>query len=61
VTQNDPIPGEVDETLVGAGIGAELSLLNNLSARLEWGVALQDAGRTDSGDRRLHFMLTVVC
>jgi hemolysin activation/secretion protein len=60
VMHNDPIPGEVNETLVGAGLGAELSLLNNFSARLDWAMALQDAGRTDAGDHRLHFVLTLL-
>jgi hypothetical protein len=60
ITQNDPIPGENDHTLVGAGIGAELSVLNNLTARLDWGFALQDAVRTEAGDSRLHFLLTLL-
>lgn len=60
VMHNDPIPGEVNETLVGAGLGVEASLLNNVSARLDWAVALEDAGRTDAGDHRLHFVLTLL-
>lgn len=66
VTYSDRLSFEKDETLVGAGIGAELQLTRRLSARLDWGFALRaldDAGggnRVDSGDQELHFVLTLV-
>lgn len=47
-------------TLVGAGVGAELSVLRNLSFRLDWGVALKSARDVNSGDNRLHFVGTIL-
>lgn len=56
--------GEEGHTLVGAGVGLELVLGRRLSARLDWGVALDDvddpAVQVDSGDSELHFLLTVM-
>ncbi len=60
VIQNDPIPGESSESLLGAGLGTELSILNNFSARLDWGVALLDAGSTEAGDHQVHVLLTLL-
>lgn len=37
---------EFDETLVGAGLGAELVIKRNFSVRADWGIALKD---TESG------------
>lgn len=57
---------ETDHTLVGAGIGTEISYKRNISLRMDWGFALhglEDAsGNTlvDSGDNRLHVVLTLV-
>lgn len=57
---------ETDHTLVGAGIGTEISYKRNLSLRLDWGFALhglEDSSGNklvDSGDNRLHAVLTVV-
>jgi len=60
--------GEVPSTLFSTGIGAELTFKRNVSLRLDWGVALKDAGQekinstereVSAGDSRLHFMMTV--
>jgi hypothetical protein len=60
VTQSERRPFEVNETLMGAGIGAELVLLRNLNLRLDWGFALREARDVDSGDNRLHFVGTLL-
>jgi hemolysin activation/secretion protein len=41
---------ESDETLVGAGIGAELQISRNFNFRVDWGVALKEIdGRSEDG------------
>ncbi len=60
-THNNKKPSfERNETLVGAGVGIAGRLKNNLSARVDVGWALQDAGpmtnRTEAGDLRVHFV-----
>lgn len=56
----DELAFETDENLLGTGLGLELALKNNINFRAEWGFALEDAGRTDAGDSRFHFVLTLV-
>ena len=53
---------ESDETLVGAGVGLELQILTNFSARADWGFALQDVGNgvAEAGDQRLHLVFTIL-
>lgn len=55
---------EHDETLVGAGVGAELAIKRNFSLRLDLGFALSDATNdvdtVDSGDSRLHAQITIL-
>lgn len=65
VTQNDAPFFELDETLVGVGVGAELRLKRNLTVRLDYGMALTDIGEganrsTEVGDTRLHFSATIL-
>lgn len=52
---------EQDQELLGVGIGAEVTLRRNLSARADLGVALSDAAgggdSVDAGDARLHFAI----
>jgi len=59
----DRLSFEEDATLVGAGIGAELSVLRNVNLRLDWGFALRDeeAGgdSVEAGDSRLHVLLSI--
>jgi hemolysin activation/secretion protein len=58
------VPGEDSYTLVGAGVGVELQIKRYLTARLEWGFALADVDQpgaeTDTGDNRVHFLITGV-
>lgn len=55
---------EHDETLVGAGFGAELAIKRNFSLRLDLGFALSDASNdvdtVDTGDSRLHAQITIL-
>ncbi len=56
--------GENSQGLVGAGIGVEYQFKRFVTARLEWGVALNDiddpANRVEAGDSRVHVLLTVL-
>ena len=51
-----------DETLVGTGIGFDLSYKRNLRLRVDWGWALKSLKNDefDAGDERLHFAVTVL-
>lgn len=66
VTYSDRLSFEKDSTLVGAGIGAELSITRHLNIRVDWGFALADledsAGNSvvDSGHNELHFVFTAI-
>lgn len=57
---------EVDQTLVGAGVGAELAVTRHFNLRLDWGFALnrlQDstgATTVSAGHNELEFVLSVV-
>jgi len=59
----DRLSFEDDSTLIGAGIGAELSVLRNVNVRLDWGFALRDeeAGgdSVEAGDSRLHALVSI--
>ncbi len=63
-TNSNPITGENDHTLIGAGVGTELTIKRNLSLRMDLGFALQDvkdeAQTVNAGDARLHFSVTVL-
>jgi hemolysin activation/secretion protein len=57
---SDRQPGESDDTLVGTGVGAELVLWQNLSVRVDWGIALEDVpGEVSSGSNRVNFVVTI--
>lgn len=60
VDVTDELAFESDDTLMSTGIGIELALKNNINFRADWGMALQDAGGTESGDNRFHFVLTLL-
>jgi len=66
VTYSDRQPFESDETLVGAGIGAEIRFKRNINVRVDWGFALKDlpdpagGNEVDAGDQEVHFVLTLV-
>jgi hemolysin activation/secretion protein/cell division protein FtsL len=51
---------EDDGALVGIGVGGELALKRNLTARLDWGFPLTDTRRTNTGSSRLHFVVTLL-
>lgn len=56
---------ESNDTLVGVGVGAEARLKNNLTVRVDYGVALSGVGegatrRADAGDSRLHVMVMLL-
>ena len=61
---SDPIAPEEDETLVGAGVGIELQVKQNISVRLDWGFVLEEVqvpgDEAQSGDSRLHVIATFV-
>jgi hypothetical protein len=60
-----PTPLEQDQTLIGTGVGVELVLKQNVSARVDWGIALRDASGDSNanvvtaGSNRFHFAFTV--
>ncbi|MCA9311184.1 MAG: ShlB/FhaC/HecB family hemolysin secretion/activation protein [Phycisphaerales bacterium] len=60
----NPLIFEDDATLVGAGLGVELTLYRNVSLRLDWGVALKEAEvdneKVTAGSSRLHMAFTLV-
>ncbi len=61
VRQNKIQVFERNRTLVGAGVGTELQLKQNVQLRLDWGFALRDVNGTENvkkGDSRLHFSAT---
>jgi hemolysin activation/secretion protein len=66
VRNTDPASFEFDSDLVGAGIGAELSITRRFNIRLDWGFALKDltdsTGQTfvDAGHNELQFVLTLI-
>ena len=59
----DKLSFEDDATLIGAGVGVELSVLRNVNVRADWGFALRSeesgSDNVDAGDSRLHFIVTV--
>lgn len=68
-TQNNrrELTTELDRTLVGAGVGAELQVSRYLNLRCDWGFALQDAQeliqesrRVKAGDSSVYFQASVV-
>jgi len=56
------LPFERNENMIGAGIGAELLIMRNFSARVDWAMALSDLdnGAGSAGDSRVHFVLTLL-
>jgi hemolysin activation/secretion protein len=56
VFQNGNLPFEVNNTLIGAGIGMEFLYKSNLKVRMDWGFALHDLefGLAEAGSSRLY-------
>ena len=55
------LPFESDGILMGAGVGVELQLKQNLDVRVDWGVALRDVPSrgVEAGSSRLYFVLSL--
>ena len=62
VRNNNSRAGEFDETLMSWGIGLELQILQNVSLRCDWGLALRDmnSGQWEAGDSRVHVSAAVM-
>lgn len=63
-TENeDRLPFETDETLIGTGVGLDLLVGRNFSLRVDWGVALEEVEqptRVTEGSNRWHFSVTLL-
>lgn len=58
VRVQQPLPGQRDHfDLAGTGMGFHLKGWKGLSADFAGAVALEDAGRTKAGDKRVHFLV----
>lgn len=58
VRVQQPLPGQLDHfNLAGTGVGFHLKGWQGLSADFAGAVALEDAGRTKAGDKRVHFLV----
>ena len=54
----DPLPSEEQPNdLQGAGVGIRGSILHYLSYQVDWGIALSDSDKTETGDSLIHFMV----
>lgn len=62
VVNSNRLPFERDEALLGAGVGAELLLYQNVSVRMDWGMALEDVENQNVkvGSNRFHFVFTLL-
>jgi len=59
VNQSHPLSGELNSTLVGVGIGAELQIRQNIDLRADWGFALTTLpGLVNYGSNRVSFLCT---
>lgn len=58
VRVQQPLPGQLDHAnLLGTGTGVRLKGRHGLSAEFSWAMALEEAGRTKAGDKRVHFLV----
>lgn len=62
---SDVAPTEYDQTLVGAGVGAEFVIRSNFRARADWAAVLNDTtGNLDDGaevgDNRVHVLFSIL-
>ena len=55
------LPFETEGILMGAGVGVELQLKQNLDFRVDWGVALRDVPSrgVEAGSSRVYFVLSL--
>lgn len=57
---NDLIPGlEANSTLVSTGVGTEIDLWQNFMVRVDWGITLQEAIKTDVGHSIVYLNSTI--
>ncbi len=59
----DRLPFERDETLIGAGVGLEMLVGRNMNLRVDFGVVLSEIEaptQVNAGSSRLHFVLTLL-
>jgi len=58
VRVQQPLPGQKDRfDLAGTGVGLRIRGWDSVSADFSWAVALEEAGRTKAGDKRVHFLV----
>lgn len=60
VNRTDKVPGEGDDTLLGTGVGLEFQFQRNFNVRVDWGVALEDAGSVQDGSEQVHVVATLL-
>ncbi|WP_420421820.1 hypothetical protein [Simkania sp.] len=60
VTVNQRQPGEKNEFLMGAGLGAELVLWHNLFIRCDWGISLNAANGIKGGNNEVYFTSVII-
>jgi hypothetical protein len=58
-------PNEIDQTLVGVGVGAELQIKSNFRARIDWATALLEtdgdiANPTEVWDNEIHVLFSIL-
>jgi hypothetical protein len=57
---NDPVPGEENQDLLGAGVGLELQLKRNFNIRIDWAWALKEIPGTTEGSSQIHIVGTIL-
>jgi hemolysin activation/secretion protein len=53
----DPITAVDRYTLVGSGVGLRLKAWGGVTAAFDWAIAMNDIGKTKTGDSRAYFKL----
>ena len=64
-SNNQAGPNEINQTLVGAGVGAELLLKSNFRARIDWATALKStngdvSNPTEVWDNEIHVLFSIL-
>ena len=62
---NDVGVAEFNQTLIGAGIGAELQVRSNFRARIDWATALKSTNgdvrdSAETGDSEIHVLFSIL-
>ena len=58
VIKSDRLSTETHDTLLSTGIGLELQFQRNINLRVDWGIALEEAGSIDDGNDEIHVVAT---